>query len=91
MPNTSTRTLTAHVPVDLADRVDVLASRLERPRGWVVKEALAAWVAQEEERHRLTLEALEEMRLDDGVAHDRVRAWAENLGSANPLPPPACD
>ena len=61
------------------------------PGGGRQRRALAAWVAQEEERHRLTLEALQEMRLDDGVAHDRVRAWAENLGSANPLPPPACD
>ncbi len=32
-----------------------MAARLERSRGWVMKQALAAWVDQEEERHRMML------------------------------------
>jgi predicted transcriptional regulator len=40
-----TRVLTAHVPVDLATKVDEVAARIERSRGWVIKQALAAWVA----------------------------------------------
>jgi len=54
MANLETKVLTAHVPIDLADKVDYLAERLDRSRGWVVKQALAAWVDQEEERTRLT-------------------------------------
>ena len=42
----------------LAEKVDQLAARLERSRGWIVKQALTAWVDQEEERSRLTREAL---------------------------------
>jgi len=38
------RVITAHVPIDLARRVDELAERLQRSRGWIVKQALAAWV-----------------------------------------------
>ncbi len=53
-----TKVLTAHVPLSLAKKVDELATRLERSRGWIVKQALSAWIEQEEERHRLTLEAL---------------------------------
>ena len=53
-----TKVLTAHVPTDLAEKVDKLAARLERPRGWIVKQALSAWIGQEEERERLTREAM---------------------------------
>jgi predicted transcriptional regulator len=82
--------LTAHIPTSLADKVDVLAERLERSRGWVVKQALAAWVEQEEEGHRLTLEALADLQTSPGIPHDAVSAWAESLGGDKPLPVPAC-
>jgi hypothetical protein len=34
-------------PLGLAEKVEAMASRLERSRGWVMKQALAAWVDQE--------------------------------------------
>ena len=39
-----TKVLTAHVPIALAKQVDQIAARLERSRGWIVKQALAAWL-----------------------------------------------
>jgi predicted transcriptional regulator len=83
-----TKVLTAHVPIALAKKVDALAARLERPRGWIVKQALAAWVAQEEERHLLTLEALADVDAGRVIDHQAVQAWADSLGSKKPLPPP---
>jgi len=35
-----TRVLTAHVPLPIADKVDQIAARLERSRGWIMKQAL---------------------------------------------------
>ncbi len=84
-----TKVLTAHVPLHLAEKVEAMAARLERSRGWVVKQALAAWVDQEEERHRMTLEALEDVVSGRVIDHQAMRAWADSLGSDNPLPPPA--
>ncbi len=83
-----TTVLTARVPRPLADKVDELASRLERSRGWIVKQALTAWVEQEEERHRLTLEAL--VDVDEGrvINHQAVQAWADSLDTDTPLPAP---
>jgi predicted transcriptional regulator len=80
-----TKVLTAHVPLPLAQKVDQLASRLERSRGWIVKQALTAWIDQEEERRRLTLEALDDV--DDGnlVEHQSVQAWADSLDSDEPI------
>ena len=83
-----TKVITAHLPVELADKVDELATKLERSKGWIVKQALAAWVDDEEERHRLTLEALASVDAGHVVSHERVRAWAESLGTKKPLPLP---
>ncbi|MDT3418447.1 putative transcriptional regulator [Pseudomonas protegens] len=84
----ATKVLTAHIPLDLADKVDQLASRLERSRAWVVKQALVAWVDQEEERCRLTLEALADVDAGRVVDHQSVLAWAQSLSGDNPLPLP---
>lgn len=86
---TDTKVLTAHIPLGLAEKVDAMAARLERSRGWVMKQALAAWVDQEEERHRLTLEALEDVDAGRVIDHQAVRAWADSLGTDKPLPPPS--
>lgn len=74
-----TKVLTTHVPLPLAKKVDALAERLERSRGWVVKQALAAWVYQEEERHRLTLEGLADVDAGKVIDHQAVQAWADGL------------
>ena len=76
-----TKVLTANVPLPLAEKVDQLAERLERSLGWVVEQALAAWDEQQEERQRLTLEALADVDAGRVVDHQAVRAWADSLGT----------
>lgn len=88
MASTETKVLTAHVPLPLAEKVDQLASRLERSRGWIVKQALMAWVEREEERSRLTREALGDVDAGRLIDHQAVQAWAESLGTGDPLPVP---
>jgi predicted transcriptional regulator len=82
------KVLTAHIPLPLAEKVDQIATRLERSRGWIVKQALMAWVAQEEERQRLTLEALADVDAGRVIDHQAVQAWAESLETDKPLPVP---
>ncbi len=69
----ATKVITAHVPLLMADKVDQMAARLERSRGWVIKQALSAWLAQEEERNRLTLEALDDVTSGQVINHQAVR------------------
>lgn len=78
-----TRVVTAHLPTDLADKLDGLAERLDRPRGWIVKEALASYVALEEKRHRLTMEALADVDAGRTLEHAEVEAWARGLGRSD--------
>lgn len=84
----ATKVLTAHVPLPLADKVDQMASRLERSRGWIMKQALSAWIAQEEERDRLTQEALADVDSGHVIDHRAVQAWAESLDTDQPMPAP---
>ena len=88
MNNQQTKVVTAHLPLPLAEKVDEIAARMERSRGWVVKQALADWVAQEEERRRLTLEALADVDAGRVVDHQAVQAWANSLDTDSPLPVP---
>jgi len=76
----TTRVVTAHLPRELAEKLDGLADQLDRPRGWLVKEAVEAYVALAEERRRETLAALEEVDSGRIVEHAEVEAWAAGLG-----------
>jgi len=80
--------MTAHVPLALAEKVDQMASRLERSRGWIMKQALSAWIGQEEERDGLTREALADVDAGRLISHQAVLAWAESLDTDQPLPLP---
>lgn len=88
MNTMTTKVLTAHIPLPLAEQVDQIAARLERSRGWIVKQALSAWVGQEEERRRLTLEALADVDAGNIIGHQDVTVWANSLGTETPLPVP---
>ena len=83
-----TKVLTAHVPLVLAEKIDLLAARMERSRGWVMKQALEAWVEEEEERTRLTQEALLEVDAGHVIDHGAVQEWAASLSTAQPLQAP---
>ena len=83
-----TKVLTAHVPLPLANKVDDLAVQLDRSRGWIIKQALAAWVDREETRTRLTLEALLDVDAGQSVDHEAVQVWADHLSDDKPTPLP---
>ena len=88
MAHPETKVLTAHVPLPLGEKIDQFAARLDRSRGWIVKQALTAWVDQEEERSRLTREAMADVDAGLVIDHQSVQAWAESLGTEQPLPVP---
>ena len=88
MAQAETKVLTADVPLPLAEKVDQMAARLERSRGWIVKQALTAWVDQEEERSRLTREAMADVDAGLVIDHQLVQTWADSLSTGQPLPVP---
>ncbi len=85
----TTRVVTAHLPEKLAKKLDGLAEQMDRPRGWLVKEALEAYVDLAEERRRETIEALKEIDAGQVVEHGEVEAWAAGLGKTRKRKPSA--
>ncbi len=53
-----------------------------------MKQALSARIVQEEEDDRLTLEALSDVDAGRVFNHRAVQAWADSLGTDQPLPMP---
>lgn len=80
-----TQTVTAHISKKLVAKIDAMASLQDRPRGWVVKQALADWVATQEERDLLTRQAMESVTSGIGIPHEEMSAWASSLSSDDPL------
>ncbi|MFT0623384.1 CopG family ribbon-helix-helix protein [Ectopseudomonas guguanensis] len=83
-----TRVITAHVPVQLAERVDQMAVHLGRSTDWILKQALVTWIDQEEERGRLTRAALADVDAGRVIDHQAAQAWADSLSTNTPLPVP---
>ena len=84
----ATKVFTAHIPLSLADRIDRMAEQLEHTRAWVIKQALANWIAEEEARDRLTQDAMLSVEEGRVVPHGRVLAWADSLDDENSQPLP---
>ena len=89
MGQRETKLMTAHIPLPLAEKVDRLAARLERPHAWIIRQALSAWVDNEEQHEKLTREAMADVDTGRLIAHEAMQTWADSLDSDNPLPPPA--
>lgn len=58
------RVVTAKLPEDLVSRMDEVADRIDRSKSWIVRQALTDWLAEEQRRYELTLEALKSV--DEG-------------------------
>jgi predicted transcriptional regulator len=84
----TTRTLTAQVPVALAKEVDALAEQIERPKQWIIKKALIAYLAREKEKRRLIQEGLDDVDAGRVVSMEQAEAWADSLGTQNERPMP---
>ena len=78
----SNRVVTAHIPIDLAEQVDLLAARLDRPKGWIVRQALTSWVELEAKRYQLTMDGLADVDANRVVDHSSVVDWAKSFDQA---------
>ena len=58
------RVVTANLPEELVSRMDEIADRIDRTKSWIIRQAVSEWLAEEQRRHELTLEALKSV--DEG-------------------------
>jgi predicted transcriptional regulator len=79
----SNRTLTIHLPAEIADRIDQLAKQNSRSRNWIAEQAIADWFAWEEEKHQMILQALEDVEQNRFYSRAEMVSWAESQTSRN--------
>lgn len=65
-----TRVLAAHVPLELAAKVDAAAAQHDRSRAWIIKQALTAWLEPEERFGQIPPESLTDIETGRAVAHE---------------------
>ena len=81
----NTRVLTAHVPINLAEKIDQLSEQMDRSRGWIIKQALTNWILAQEEHRQLTLDALADVDAGNLFSQQAVQMWVDSLDTDNPL------
>lgn len=86
-----TATVSIRLDVELNDRLAAVAAALDRPKSWVVEQAVEDFIAIQEWQ----LAAIEAgvQAADSGrvVMHEDVVAWVQSWGSPDELPMPQCE
>ncbi|MDB5837773.1 MAG: ribbon-helix-helix, copG family protein [Caballeronia sp.] len=82
------KTITAQVPLSLAEEVDALAAELERPRQWVMKKALTLYLASQRDRRKAIREGLDDVDGGRTVSMDAMDEWLDSLDTSSERPAP---
>ena len=79
------------MPDELMNRLERTAEQLRRSKGWVIKDAVEAYVAREElklRRNQETLESWEDYKAGRVVESDDMMAWLDSWGTDDEKKPP---
>jgi predicted transcriptional regulator len=75
---------------DLNAKVTAIAAALDRPRSWVIEQAVRDFVAVQEWQLAAIDTGLRAADTGRVVAHDDVVAWVRSWGRPDELPMPEC-
>lgn len=81
MPMTSVR-----MPDQLMDKLETIAEKLDRTKGWIIKDAVNQYIERIDRKEKMlteTRQALSEIESGNVVDGDEVMAWIESWGSDN--------
>jgi predicted transcriptional regulator len=75
------RTVTAQLPDQMAEGLDAIAEAEGRSKAWLIRQAVADFLAKQKDLERLTLEGLESARSGELMEHADVMAELDQWGS----------
>jgi predicted transcriptional regulator len=76
---------------ELNDQVGAIAEALDRPKSWVIEQAIKDYVALEEWRQAAIAEGIAAADAGRVVAHEDVAAWVRSWDEPDELAPPKCE
>ena len=66
------RVVTAKLPENLVFEMDEVASRMDRSKSWIVRQAVGEWLAEERRRYELTLEAMKSVDEGNSFSQEEI-------------------
>jgi predicted transcriptional regulator len=85
-----TAPISIRLPEALNDQVAEVAAALDRPKSWVVEQAVRDYVATQQWQLAAIDEGIRAADAGELASHDDVVEWIRSWGSADELPPPKC-
>jgi predicted transcriptional regulator len=85
-----TAPVSVRLDADLNDRVAAIATALDRPKSWVIEQAVQDFVAVQEWQLAAIDEGIKAADAGRVVAHEDVIAWVRSWGLPDELPMPRC-
>ena len=86
-----TRPVSVRLEPGLNDQVTSIAAALDRPRSWVIEQAVRDFVAIQEWQLAAIDEGIHAADTGRVVAHEHVVAWVQSWGQPDELPMPECE
>ncbi len=86
-----TAPLSVRLESALNDRITAIATALDRPKSWVIEQAVRDFVAMQEWQLAAIDEGISAADAGRIVAHDDVVAWVQSWGRPDELPAPKCE
>ena len=82
------KTVTAQLPTNLVDRMEDLATKLDRSKQWIVRKAVVAYLARAERERQMIQDGLDDVDAGRLVSMEAMERWADSLGTGHELPLP---
>jgi predicted transcriptional regulator len=85
-----TAPLSVQLESALNDRITAIASALDRPKSWMIEQAVRDFVAMQEWQLAAIDEGIGAADADRVAAHEDIAAWVRSWGRPDELPMPEC-
>ncbi len=85
-----TSPMSVRLPETLNEQVMEVAAALDRPRSWVIEQAVRDYVAMQQWQLTAIDEGIRAADAGEVAAHEDVVKWVRSWDSADELPPPEC-
>jgi len=82
--------VSVRLDAELNERLAAIAAALDRPKSWVIEQAVADFVSLQEWQLAAIEEGVRDADAGRVVAHEDVVAWVRSWGQPDELPMPGC-
>jgi predicted transcriptional regulator len=82
--------VSVRLDAELNDRLAAIATVPDRPKSWVIEQAIADFVSLQEWQLAAIEEGIGDADAGRVIGHDEVVAWVRSWGQPDELPMPEC-